>query len=101
MVRSDEGTGEHEVVSVESRSMAVEAHEGVSAELVEYLVVAVPAVDSLAGLAPALAGLVQRTAIRILDAVVLVKDVDGTVTALELDAVDSITAVRDLNSYVG
>jgi hypothetical protein len=75
--------------------------ERVSTDLVEYVIVAVPAVDSLAVLAPALAELVQRAAIRILDVVVLVKDVDGAATALELDAVDSMAAIRDLESYVG
>jgi Family of unknown function (DUF6325) len=75
--------------------------EPVSTDLVEYFIVAVPAVDALAELAPALTELVQRAAIRILDVVVLEKAVDGAVTALELDEVDSMVAMRDLEGDVG
>ncbi len=70
-------------------------------DLVEYFIVAVPAVESLRVLADALAELVERAAIRILDVVVLVKDVDGAVTALELDAVDSLGAIQHLEGDVG
>lgn len=81
--------------------MPSDSPERVSSDLVEYLIVAVPAVDSLALLASALAELVQRAAIRILDVVVLTKDVDGAVTALELDAADSMAAIRNLEGDVG
>ena len=70
-------------------------------DLVEYFIVTVPAVESLRLLADALAELVERAAIRILDVVVLVKDVDGAVTALELDAVDSLGAIQHLKGDVG
>jgi hypothetical protein len=73
----------------------------VCTDLVEYVIIAVPAVDSLGELAPALADLVQLAAIRLLDVVVLVKDVDGAVTALELDAVESMAAIRRLDGDVG
>ena len=55
------------------------APDNVATDLVEYFIVAVPNVESLAGLGPALAKLVKRAAIRILDVVVLVKDDDGAV----------------------
>jgi hypothetical protein len=70
--------------------------ERVATDLVEYIIVAVPDVDSLKPLAPALAELVQRAAIRLLDVVVVLKGLDGSVDALELDAVESMAAVRDL-----
>jgi hypothetical protein len=74
---------------------------GVVADLVEYLVVAVASVGSLSIIAPALTELVHASAIRILDLVVLVKDVDGSVSALELDAVDSLEPLRPLAGDVG
>jgi hypothetical protein len=73
----------------------------VSTDLVEYFIVAVPDVQSLSGLAPALAELVERAAIRILDVVVLMKDDEGTVASLELDVVDSLAALRGLDEDVG
>ena len=60
-----------------------------------------PNVESLVGLGPALAKLVKRAAIRILDVVVLVKDDDGEVTLLELDVVDSMASLRELDDDVG
>ena len=75
--------------------------DSVATDLVEYFIVAVPNVESLAGLGPALVKLVKRAAIRILDVVVLVKDDDGAVTLLELDVVDSMAALRGLDHDVG
>ena len=75
--------------------------ERVATDLVEYFIVAVPNVESLVGLGPALAELVRRAAIRILDVVVLVKDDDGAVDLLELDAVDSMASLRELDDDVG
>jgi Family of unknown function (DUF6325) len=77
------------------------AGDGVATDLVEYFIVSVPNVESLVGLGPALVKLVKRAAIRILDVVVLVKDADGAVALLELDAVDSMTALRALDNDVG
>ena len=77
------------------------APDNVATDLVEYFIVAVPNVESLAGLGPALAKLVKRAAIRILDVVVLVKDDDGAVALLELDVVDSMAALRGLDHDVG
>jgi hypothetical protein len=78
-----------------------DARDDVTTDLVEYFIIAVPDVESLGGLGPALAKLVKRAAIRILDVVVLVKHDDGTVTLLELDAVDSMTPLRGLGPDVG
>ncbi len=75
--------------------------DSVATDLVEYFIVAVPDVESLVGLGPALVKLVKRAAIRILDVVVLVKDPDGAVALLELDAVDSMAALRGLDHDVG
>ena len=77
------------------------ARDGVATDLVEYFIVSVPNVESLVGLGPALVKLVKRAAIRILDVVVLVKDADGAVDLLELDAVDSMAALRGLDNDVG
>ena len=75
--------------------------DNVATDLVEYFIVAVPNVESLVGLGPALAKLVKRAAIRILDVVVLVKDDDGAVTLLELDVVDSMASLIELEEDVG
>ena len=79
----------------------LKARDGVATDLVEYFIVAVPNVESLVGVGPALVKLVKRAAIRILDVVVLVKDPDGAVALLELDAVDSMAALHGLGSDVG
>jgi Family of unknown function (DUF6325) len=81
--------------------MPSDSPERVSTDLVEYFIVAVPAVDSLEALIPALAELVERAAIRLLDVVVLVKDVDGAVTTLELDAVGSMAVIRNVSGDIG
>ena len=75
--------------------------DNVATDLVEYFIVAVPNVESLSGLGPALAKLVKRAAIRILDVVVLVKDDNGAVSLLELDVVDSMGSLRGLDRHVG
>ena len=73
----------------------------VAADLVEYLIVEVPDLGALASLAPALVELVGTGTIRILDLVALEKDADGAVAALELDAVDSMTVLRNVDRDVG
>jgi hypothetical protein len=65
-------------------------------DLVEYLVVAVPDLESLEDLAVALVQIVDSAAIRILDLVVLEKDREGRVTTLELDAVASMAPLRGM-----
>jgi hypothetical protein len=69
-------------------------------DLVEYLIVSVPALASLGDLVPALVDLVERAAIRILDLIVLVKDDQGVVNALEPDAVESLGALREVATDV-
>ena len=60
-----------------------------------------PDLGALASLVPALVELVETARIRILDLVALEKDADGAVAALELDAVDSMAALRDVDGEVG
>jgi hypothetical protein len=75
--------------------------DDLSTDLVEYFIVAVPGPESLVGLTPALAELVEQEAIRILDLVVVVKDAAGAVAQLELDDVDSLAALRALDHDIG
>jgi hypothetical protein len=75
--------------------------DGVAADLVEYIIVAVPNLESLSGLAPVLIELVDDAAIRILDLVVVVKDRDGTFAQLELDSVDAMRSLRTLGEDIG
>ncbi len=70
------------------------AHEVVT-DVVEYMIVLMPDVGSLALLVPALAELFDTTAVRILDLVVLVTSRDGAVRVLELEEVDSMAQLRD------
>ena len=73
----------------------------VAADLIEYLIVEVPDLNALSSLVPALAELVETARIRILDLVAFEKSADGSVTALELDAVESMAALRDVDGEVG
>jgi hypothetical protein len=68
----------------------------VRTDLVEYLIVAVASRDALADIAAALSA-----EIRILDLVVLERDSNGGVSVLELEAIDSMAALRDLDIEVG
>lgn len=78
-----------------------EEPDTVAADLIEYLIVEVPDLDALASLVPALAELVATARIRILDLVALEKAADGAVAALEIDAVDSLAALKDVEGEVG
>jgi len=69
-------------------------------DLVEYLIVSVPALGSLELIVPALRDLVERAAIRILDLIVLVKDDQGVVRALEPDEVEPLGTLRAVPSGV-
>jgi len=64
-------------------------------DLVEYLIILVPDLGSLARLVPALAELFEANVIRILDLIVLVMRSDGAVRVLELDEVESMAQLRD------
>ena len=73
----------------------------VAADLIEYIIVEVPDLDVLASLVPALVELVTSAKIRILDLVAIEKSADGAVAALELDAVESLAALRGVEGEVG
>jgi hypothetical protein len=70
-------------------------------DLVQYLMVVVPDVDSLRGVASGLAALVDSKAIRILDLVVVARDSDGAVQVLELEEVPSLTGLAEVEGEVG
>lgn len=70
----------------------VDRTDDVNRDLVGYLIVAVPGVDALAGLTPSLAELVRASTIRLLDAVVVVRDLDGTVSVLELEDINGVSS---------
>jgi Family of unknown function (DUF6325) len=75
--------------------------DDVVSDLVEYFIVAMPNLDWLSTLAGALVRVVKSAAIRILDLVVVLKDREGVVTALELDAVESMAPLRELVGEAG
>jgi hypothetical protein len=73
----------------------------VVADLVAYLIVVMPDVDSLAALVPALAEMARTGQGRIIDLVALVKHDDGAVEVLEFEAVSSLAALADVEGQVG
>jgi uncharacterized protein DUF6325 len=75
--------------------------EAITTDLVEYFIIALPDVGSLASLGPALTDVVRRAAIRILDLVVVVKDGEGSITVLELDTLDAVTSILGTDVDIG
>jgi hypothetical protein len=75
--------------------------DDVVADLVEYLIVVMPDVDSLASLVPAFAEMARSGQVRILDLVALVKHGDGAIEVLEFEAVRSLAALADVEGQVG
>jgi CBS domain-containing protein len=73
----------------------------VVSDLVEYLIITAPDVDSLATVAEALAGLVKAGTIQVLDLVVVTRGDDSTIGVLELEAVDSLAALREVEGELG
>lgn len=73
----------------------------VADDLVAYVIVAMPDLDSLANVVPALAELVAAGVMCILDVVVLERDRDGTVAVLELEDVGSMAALAEVEGQVG
>ncbi len=71
--------------------------EHVTTDLVEYLIVVVPAVDLVANVAAAVDDLVQSATIRILDVVVLERARDDTVKVFEFDDVVHMTSLREIS----
>jgi Family of unknown function (DUF6325) len=73
----------------------------INADLVAYLMFAMPDVGAVTSVVPALVSLVEQATIRIVDVVVLTRDDDGSVATLELEAVEHLAALRDLDVEVG
>lgn len=65
------------------------------------MIIVVPSEDALASIGLALAKLVETAKIRILDLVVLVRETDGAVTVLELEAIEALSSVRNLEIELG
>ena len=68
-------------------------HDRVLSDLVEYLVIQVPGLDSLSSVGPAIAAVAANSSIRILDLVAVTTDEFGGVHEIELDSVNDL---RDL-----
>lgn len=73
----------------------------VATDLVAYFVVDMPNWDSLAEVVPTLAQLAASGVMRILDVVVVQRDVSGAVSVFEPEAVESLSNVRDIEGVVG
>ncbi len=76
--------------------MQSDRRKDLAAGLVEYFVISVPTLDSLAVLSPALHELVGRAAIRVLDLVIVAKAADGTLSIREYDSVEGGSDLRDV-----
>jgi CBS domain-containing protein len=70
-------------------------------DLVEYLIIGAPDVDSLASVADALSVLVRAGTIHLLDLVVVVRASDGTVEILEVESIDSLAPLREVEGELG
>ncbi len=73
----------------------------VATDLVEYIVVVVPDLDSLANVGQALVEMVDNSLIRVLDVVVISKDTGGEILVLELEAVEGLRVMRRLVGDTG
>jgi hypothetical protein len=73
----------------------------VRSDLVQYFIIEVPDLGSLATVTPALAQLVEVAAINILDLVVVMREADGAVTILEPEEVESLRGLADVDGEVG
>jgi Family of unknown function (DUF6325) len=67
----------------------------VDTDLVEYLIIAVPDLGSVAALASPLVGLVTGGTLRVLDLVVIETADDGSITVIEPEAVEGVAALVD------
>lgn len=67
-----------------------EPTNGISTDLVGYVIITLPDVDALVTLTPALRELVESGMVRILDLVVVVRGDDDTSQVLEIDALDQV-----------
>ena len=73
----------------------------VATDLVEYLIVVVPDVGSLASVTVALADLVEAGMVRILDLAVIVRDDSGAVDVLDPASVEGMAALGDPRGEIG
>ncbi len=100
-IPSDGDDGETTFVSL-TRSLVDEVsvspeppgHERIMTDLVEYFVVVVRDAESLASMVPALAEVVGRNAIRILDLVAVTTDANGVARIIEVDDIDGFEELR-------
>lgn len=77
------------------------AGRGVAADLVEYLVVALPDLDAIAELVPALTQLVDSGVVQLLDAIAISRDRDGLVTVTELESLADTAALAAMCTAMG
>jgi hypothetical protein len=68
---------------------------------VEYIVIGFPGNKFTGQIIPELQDLVQRGTIRILDLIVVTKDVDGRVSAVEVDEDNDLSELAALDGEVG
>jgi hypothetical protein len=79
----------------------VDRSEGVTTDLVEYLVVVFPERSALGSVVPALHELVTSERIRVLDIVVVDRHADGRLDVLELADVDALAPLAELEGDLG
>ena len=75
--------------------------DDIATDLVEYLVLVVPGLHALADVGPELNRIVQSSAVRILDLVVVDVGLDGTPETLEVDSLPSLAGLRGATSGCG
>jgi len=68
---------------------------------VEYAIFGFPGNEFNGKLAPALAALVDKKLIRVLDLVFVMKDGDGNIAAFEFDQLDELAGFGDIEGEVG
>lgn len=73
----------------------------IATDLVEYFIVTMPTMKSLAAVASALAELVEAEVVRILDLVVIERGRDGGVRVQELESVETMAELRNVEGEVG
>jgi uncharacterized membrane protein len=64
---------------------------------VEYLIISFPGNEFTGEMAPALADLIERELVRVLDLVFIAKDDNGDVVSFEFDQLDELAAFADLS----
>lgn len=82
-------------------SEPVDRSEGVTTDLVEYLLVVFPDRSALGSVVPAVHDLVTSERIRVLDLVVVDRHRDGHLDVLELGDVEALAPLADLDGDLG